>query len=73
MSHWKPHKTPIFAKRKKGGREKEKKMSLQQWGSGLFILTEALSIFPLLANCVRCTQTLGHTKAVQAITHHGLS
>lgn len=40
-------------------------------------LTESLSILPpllrLLANCVWCTQTLGHTKAVQAITHHGLS
>ncbi len=36
------------------------------------LLTEALGVLhlPLLANCV---QTAGHTKAVQAITHHGLS
>lgn len=47
-------------------------MSLQQCGIGGFTLTEALSIL-LLANCVRCIQRPGHTKAVQAITHHGLS
>lgn len=30
-------------------------------------------ICPPLTNSVRCTQSPGHTKAVQAITHHGLS
>lgn len=63
MSHRKPCKTPIFAKCHYNSGEVEG-----------FTLTEALSIpLLLLANCVRCTQTPGHTKAVQAITHHGLS
>lgn len=40
---------------------------------GGFTLTEALGVLHLPLLLANCVQTPGHTKAVQAITHHGLS